>query len=192
MEGEEENLISIYIVSDATSDSLTVEFIKTMDFDKIEIIINENLPIPNFKQVKTAYADNRDKSIKINGLCEYVRKAFCSGYYPAMENGKIVKAKDENEEEYIVYETHDCGQEFVRKILDKYKNGVTYVDAEWKGDPDLTLNNTIEAPLKNKFTAKSQYDDAEMTEVYECLSNEFKFSGNFRQRTKGRELWEGR
>ena len=109
-----------------------------------------------------------------------------------MEDGEIVKAKDENEEEYIVYEKHDCGEEFVKKILDKYKNGVTYVDAEWKGDPDLTLNNTIEAPLKNKFTAKSQYDDAEMTEVYECLSNEFKFSGNFRQRTKGRELWEGR
>ena len=144
--------------------------------------INWFEPSDIYKTVKKTFSADNAKSIKINGLCEYNRKAFCLGYYPVIEDGEI--KKDENDAERIVYETHDCGNEFAKKILDKYKDGVTYLDAEWKGDIDLGLDS--------KFTAKSRYDDANMTEVYECLSNEFKFSDKFRQKTTGRELWEGR
>ncbi len=50
----------------------------------------------------------------------------------------------------------DCTQ-MGNKILEKYKFGVTFVDAEWTGDYDLSLD-TI-------FQAKSQYDEDGIEEV---------------------------
>ncbi len=68
------------------------------------------------------------------------------------------------------------------KILNKYKNGVTFVDAEWIGDYNLTLDSN--------FSAKSQYDDDGIEEIYECMSSEITYDAKFRQKTKGREVAE--
>lgn len=70
----------------------------------------------------------------------------------------------------------------VNGILNKYKNGVTYVDAEWTGDYNLTLDAD--------FCAKSQYDEDGIEEVYECISSEISYDSRFKQKVKGRESQE--
>lgn len=73
-------------------------------------------------------------------------------------------------------------QNKVGKILNKYKNGVTFVDAEWIGDYNLTLGSN--------FFAKSQYDDDGIEEIYECMSSEITYDTRFKQKLKGREVVE--
>jgi len=68
------------------------------------------------------------------------------------------------------------------KILEKYKFGVTFVDAEWIGDYNLTLGSN--------FSAKSQYDDDGIEEIYECMSSEITYDTRFKQKLKGREVVE--
>ena len=75
----------------------------------------------------------------------------------------------------------DCTQ-MGQKILEKYKLGVTFVDAEWTGDYDLSLDTM--------FQAKSQYDDDGVEEVYECISSEITYDTRFKQKIKGRESFE--
>ncbi len=72
----------------------------------------------------------------------------------------------------------DCSQ-IPSKILEKYKFGVTFVDAEWTGDYDLSLDSN--------FQAKSQYDEDGIEEVYECISSEITYDSRFKQKIKGRE-----
>ncbi len=69
-----------------------------------------------------------------------------------------------------------------KKILEKYELGVTYVDAEWTGDYDLSLGT--------QFCGKSQYDEDGIEEIYECISSEIKYGSGFRQKIKGRECCE--
>jgi len=70
----------------------------------------------------------------------------------------------------------------VDNILYKYRDGVDFVDAEWKGDADLKLGD--------KFDSYSVHEDIEnnpnAVQTYECLSNEMTLSNGFRQTTKGR------
>lgn len=73
----------------------------------------------------------------------------------------------------------DCTQ-MGQKILNKYKLGVTFVDAEWTGDYNLSLDSN--------FLAKSQYDEDSIEEVYECISSEISYSSRFKQKIKGREI----
>ncbi len=73
-------------------------------------------------------------------------------------------------------------QTIVDGILNKYKNGVTFVNAEWSGDYDLTLGNN--------FSAKSMYDEDGIEEVYECTSSEISYNTKFRQKITGREVAE--
>lgn len=63
-----------------------------------------------------------------------------------------------------------------------YKFGVTFVDAEWTGDYDLSLD-TI-------FQAKSRYDEDGIEEVYECISSEISYNSRFKQKIKGKESFE--
>ncbi len=72
--------------------------------------------------------------------------------------------------------------EISKKILQKYKYGVTFVDAEWTGDYSLTLDSN--------FCAKSQYDEDGLEEVYECISSEISYDSRFKQKVKGRESQE--
>ncbi len=72
--------------------------------------------------------------------------------------------------------------EISNKILQKYKYGVTFVDAEWTGDYNLTLDSN--------FCAKSQYDEDGLEEVYECISSEISYDSRFKQKVKGRESQE--
>lgn len=69
-----------------------------------------------------------------------------------------------------------------QKILNKYKLGVTFVDAEWTGDYNLTLDAD--------FCAKSQYDEDGIEEIYECISSEISYDTRFKQKVKGRESFE--
>lgn len=75
----------------------------------------------------------------------------------------------------------DCSQ-IASKILEKNKFGVTFVDAEWTGDYDLSLDSN--------FQAKSQYDEDGIEEEYECISSEITYDNRFKQRIKGREVIE--
>lgn len=75
----------------------------------------------------------------------------------------------------------DCTQ-MANKILEKYKFGVTFVDAEWIGDYNLTLGSN--------FSAKSQHDDDGIEEIYECMSSEITYDTRFKQKLKGREVVE--
>jgi len=150
-------------ICEAHTDCLKAEFEEKANFEKFKIQINENLQINNYKKEKREFSNSKEESISVNGLFNYDYKAML------FATAAIGIPSDINA--------------VTTKILKKYQNGITYIDTEWKGDTTLGLNA--------EFTAKSQYDDIEMTEVYECLSNEFKFSNNFRQKTKGREIWEG-
>ncbi len=75
----------------------------------------------------------------------------------------------------------DCTQ-MGNKILEKYKLGVTFIDAEWTGDYNLTLDAD--------FCAKSQYDEDGIEEIYECVSSEISYDTRFKQKIKGRESFE--
>lgn len=75
----------------------------------------------------------------------------------------------------------DCSQ-IASKILEKYKFGVTFVDAEWTGDYNLSLDSN--------FRAKSQYDEDGIEEIYECVSSEITYDTRFKQKIKGRESFE--
>ena len=61
-------------------------------------------------------------------------------------------------------------------IINKYKNGVPYVDAVWRGDGNLSLNKT--------FKGKSKYESN--YKKYACVSNEYTIDNGLRVRTKGR------
>ena len=67
-------------------------------------------------------------------------------------------------------------EEIAEKILNKYQDGVAFVDTEWKGNAELQLND--------RFVGQSILE--EEGQVYECLSNEISLSNGFRQTTKGR------
>lgn len=73
-------------------------------------------------------------------------------------------------------------EEMVEGILQKYKLGVTYMDAEWTGDYNLTLGSD--------FLSISQYDEDGIEEVYECISSEITYDTRFKQTIKGREITE--
>ncbi len=79
------------------------------------------------------------------------------------------------------FQLFDCTQ-MGQKILNKYKFGVTFVDAEWTGDYDLSLDSN--------FQAKSQYDEDGIEEIYECVSSEITYDTRFKQKLKGREVVE--
>lgn len=66
-------------------------------------------------------------------------------------------------------------------ILDKYENGVEFIDTTWKGDGALELGGM--------FTAQSQHQL--VRQEFETLSNEITLADNFRQITKGRSLEKG-
>ena len=66
------------------------------------------------------------------------------------------------------------------EILTKYKNGVTYIDSEWKGDTDLELGDV--------FFGKSLHEKTQFGTEFECQSNEIKFDSALRERTKGKAL----
>jgi len=55
---------------------------------------------------------------------------------------------------------------------------VGFVDTEWKGDTALKLGDRVRA--------HGIHTEPENARVYECLSNEFTLSNNFRQKTFGR------
>ena len=71
--------------------------------------------------------------------------------------------------------------DMANNILGKYKDGVEFVDVEWKGNASLTLGD--------EFVAQSQHSD--VAKIYEVLSNETTLnSRGFRQITKGRAINE--
>ena len=113
----------------------------------------------SYRKVKIAYNKIDKESVAINGLHEFTVDA---DYFVTSES---------RVPQHIV--------DIADNILDKYCQGVQFVETTWKGDPDLRLGD--------KFLAKGLHEkDARL---YECLSNEFSLSSSgFRQATKGRAV----
>ncbi len=145
----------------ASNKRLQLEFtISETITDKIKVILRTN---NLFELVKQEVVKN-EETIEKFGLRKFDYKA-----------GNLLLAGAANNQVFN-YQT------IVDGILNKYKNGVTFVNAEWSGDYDLTLGNN--------FSAKSMYDEDGIEEVYECTSSEISYNTKFRQKITGREVAE--
>jgi len=111
----------------------------------------------SYKKEKRVFTENYPDSIAKNGLHEYTYKA-----------NMFVTNDASKKPEFLV--------SVAKNIIDKYKNGVTFVDTTWKGDAGLGLSDM--------FKARSMHEPK--VSVYETLSNEMVLSNGFRQTTKGR------
>ena len=63
-------------------------------------------------------------------------------------------------------------------ILRRYREGVPYVDAVWRGDNELDLNKTFKGIGNHKAPTEEYY--------FNCFSNEFTLSKGLKVKTKGR------
>ena len=63
-----------------------------------------------------------------------------------------------------------------RALLNKYSDGVPYVDTVWIGDDKLELNKPLKGMGRHENSAKT----------YNCFSNEFILDKGLRVNTKGR------
>ncbi len=148
-------------VNYASNKRLQLEFTVSGTFTgKLQIYLNSNKV---YNLVKQEVVKN-EETIEKFGLRKFDYKA-----------GNLLLAGAANNQVFN-YQT------IVDGILNKYKNGVTFVNAEWSGDYDLTLGNN--------FSAKSMYDEDGVEEVYECTSSEISYNTKFRQKITGREVAE--
>lgn len=148
-------------VNYASNKRLQLEFTVSGTFTgKLQIYLNSNKV---YNLVKQEVVKN-EETIEKFGLRKFDYKA-----------GNLLLAGAANNQVFN-YQT------IVDGILNKYKNGVTFVNAEWSGDYDLTLGNN--------FSAKSMYDEDGIEEVYECTSSEISYNTKFRQKITGREVAE--
>ena len=148
-------------VNYASNKRLQLEFTVSGTFTgKLQIYLNSNKV---YNLVKQEVVKN-EETIEKFGLRKFDYKA-----------GNLLLAGAANNQVFN-YQT------IVDGILNKNKNGVTFVNAEWSGDYDLTLGNN--------FSAKSMYDEDGIEEVYECTSSEISYNTKFRQKITGREVAE--
>ena len=73
------------------------------------------------------------------------------------------------------------------KIVAKYKDGLAYIDASWKGDAALEPGETFQSYDMREKRLAMRKKRTPSFKNYECLSNEIKFDGSFRQKTKARQ-----
>jgi len=112
-----------------------------------------------FRKVKASFTLENTQSIRIHGVKEFTYDAT------------LMVAPRENTAPHAI-------RTMAQFILDKYGEGLSFVDAEWKGDVNLELSDN--------FEARSIHDKDSKRKIYECLSNEMSLGRNFRQVTKGR------
>ena len=116
--------------------------------------------IKSYKREPTSYSEERSPSIRYNGL-----RAF--------DSNATLFATTENSDPREI-------KRIAKRILDKYHNGVAFVDTQWKGN--------LELGLKDLFLAKSMFESEHF--LYECLSNDIRLDNGFRLTTKGRAITE--
>jgi len=77
--------------------------------------------------------------------------------------------------------------DIAEKIIKKYKDGLSYINSEWKGNAELEPGDMFSSyDMREKQKATSEGCPLECTQ-YECLSNEIKFDGGYKQTTKARQ-----
>lgn len=143
----------------------------TFKYDNIYSLVKKN----NIEQAETIDKFGlREFSFKVGNLLLNPENQIFKNSLNDLNN----KRKAENKGSLELFDCTQMGQ----KIINKYKLGVTFVDAEWTGDYNLTLDSD--------FCAKSQYDEDGIEEIYECISSEITYDTRFKQKIKGRESLE--
>jgi|GEM_PF-881192 len=115
----------------------------------------------SYQKIKASFVLRNKASIDMHGLHEYNYDATLFATAQTSRVPSVISA-------------------MAQLILDKYSDGVNFVETEWKGDAELKLDNI--------FYAESIHEREQgiRTPKYECLSNELTLEGGFRQATKGR------
>jgi len=125
------------------------------------------ITIPNcckksYKKEKVCFIERDEQSISINGLNEFTVDATLYIHDDPNTTPTFLK-------------------KMAKKIIAKYKNGVGYVETEWKGDAELLVGDRV--------LAQSQHE--KVAHEYEVMSNEISLdSSGYRQTTKGRAIIE--
>ena len=84
--------------------------------------------------------------------------------------------------------SRNLAERMAEQILSKYANGLSYVNANWKGDIGLELGQVFDSyDLQEKRRAMTDNRQPQITE-YTCLSNEISFDGVLRFQTKARQM----
>jgi len=152
------NLAAMYVYADRTGMVVSQED----SLSALPVRLDEDIQTesPSYKKVKAYFSVCDEDSIRSYGLSEYKYDAAIYATTNTTRVPPILEA-------------------IANRILAKYKNGVDFVDTEWKGD--------IRLGLSDEFVAHSLHEEPARAKEYECLSNELSLdSGGFRQVTKGR------
>lgn len=133
-------------------------YIKTYiinQFDSLKIIVKSfDSSVIQLKQTEYLFqANDGMASIKKNGICQLD--------FPSTSFADITAAK-----------------RIAENIINKYNNGVEYVEAKWTGSPDLAISDIIQC---------SCLQDKEKNS-YESYSNEFTIDGAMRVMSKLRKV----
>ena len=160
------NFCCAYIYADRNGDV-------RIESDNFRSPLPQSPPLPEppaarrYNKVKAIHSIRDENSIKINGIHEHNCDATLFVTTETREVPKLITTMAEN-------------------ILQKYKNGINFVDTEWKGDVGLNLGSAF-----NARSIHEEYDENDPQQIFECLSNEMTLKNGFRQRTKGKVIKDG-
>ena len=135
----------------------------TVSYNQIRIDMGKDVEgkqyikiIPNgeekYKQVKADTLYDEYISQKHNGISEF-----------ELQSGNMIYGRDK-------------ADQIGKKITERYGNGLSYIETEWRGSPYLELGETV--------TGYSRKD--ETTAEYECLSNDYTYNGGLKVKAKAK------
>ena len=114
---------------------------------------------------------------------------ICAKYEIVRENAKSIRnyGVQEYAHDSTMLIDEKLAVEIADKIIEKYRDGLSYINAEWKGNAELEPGEIFTSfDLREKQKAAIENRDPVKT-LYECLSNEVKFDGGYKQTTKARQ-----
>ncbi len=75
----------------------------------------------------------------------------------------------------MIYDSENA-ERIANAIIERYGNGIPFIETEWRGSPNLELGDILES-----FTRQAK------THInYECLSNDITYNGGLKVKTKAR------
>ena len=141
------------------------EFIE-IDENDITFLMGQNTSAARYKIDNMELTKDSEKKtgIRVNGLCEY-----------SADKSQFMITKNDG------LSLADAAAE---KILQKYENGITYTEAEWKGSPELNLSGKINCSNRYETNEAGAY----ISNPFECMSNEFTLEDGLRMKSKLRKI----
>ena len=122
---------------------------KTKETQYLKIIPKDGC---KFKLASSTFPCGNDTSQKHNGISEF-----------ELQSGNMI------------YDSENA-ERIANAIIERYGNGIPFIETEWRGSPNLELGDILES-----FTRQAK------THInYECLSNDITYNGGLKVKTKAR------